>query len=402
MPKRGTAAGIVRAPRGSRRRLFAELLCTSSARRKARAAAAAAGARHRRGARGGRVPRAAGGAGRARARLVCVGASARCPYRTVPMVPKYGTISACVHAPRMPATWPSIRLCWLSAALLAFSAALLAFSPPPSADPPRPPSGQRRRVDADGRNERHRRLARHRRRGHRQADGRSDLAQADLCKPGWHFNLHSGDGTFRRARMTGKKRRCDSVIMHAAHGGMAASYDSPTIYAVKPGRVYTISYELRTDNLAPCCRGDTNRAGALTGGAYLRFFDMHGVKGSFSPALGTHAPQSTGGAWVRRSQRIETPTTARSARLHLAFAAHAHSAPQPDARWQRHWQRRLPHAICARRRRCDTAASAHDQRARPDNPESAGSRLCLPAQFSAVGRRVRSLCRLYPLAQPRT
>ena len=243
------------------------------------------------------------------------------------MVRYPSTISACT-SPGMPATWPSIRLCWLSTALLAFSAALLAFSAAAFRGPPSPSFRQRRRVDADG-------FATSVTAGSpgtgvavtAKPTAAPDLAQADLCKPGWHFNLHSGDGTFRRARMTGKKRRCDSVIMHAAHGGMAASYDSPTIYAVKPGRVYTISYELRTDNLAPCCRGDTNRAGALTGGAYLRFFDMHGVKGSFSPALGTHAPQSTGGAWVRRSQRIETPTTARSARLHLAFAAHAPLLP---------------------------------------------------------------------------
>ena len=143
----------------------------------------------------------------------------------------YWTISACTRAPArgMPATWPSIRLCWLSAALLAFSAALLAFSAAAFRGPPSPSFRQRRRVAADG-------FATGVTAGSpgtgvavtAKPTAAPDLAQADLCKPGWHFNLHSGDGTFQRARMTGKKRRCDSVIMHAAHGGMAASYDSPT------------------------------------------------------------------------------------------------------------------------------------------------------------------------------
>lgn len=111
---------------------------------------------------------------------------------------------------------------------------------------------------------------------------------------------------------------------------MAGSYDSNRLFTVEPGHEITITYLLKTDGLAPCCGSKTTRrkaTGSLIGGIYLRFFDMHGEKGAFSPALGTHAPVTTDGKWVQREQRFKVPTTARRARMHLAFAAHNTDSP---------------------------------------------------------------------------
>ena len=127
----------------------------------------------------------------------------------------------------------------------------------------------------------------------------------------WTFQKFRGEGTVRFVASAE-----GPVVELAASGseGMAASLRSPR-FPVEPNRQYTMTMDVRTEGLEAI---DAN----LTGAAYLLFWDGALLPGSYQPsdAVSTRAPRDSG--WHAVSQTVTTPTTARSAELHLAFAAY--------------------------------------------------------------------------------
>ncbi len=127
----------------------------------------------------------------------------------------------------------------------------------------------------------------------------------------WTFEKFRGEGTVRFVASDE-----GPVVELAASGteGMAASLRSPR-FPVEPNRQYTITMDVRTEGLETI---DAN----LTGAAYLLFWDSELLPGSYQPsdAVSTRAPRDSG--WHAVSQTVTTPTTARHAELHLAFAGY--------------------------------------------------------------------------------
>lgn len=94
--------------------------------------------------------------------------------------------------------------------------------------------------------------------------------------------------------------------------GMAASVHSPKL-PVDPGQQYVVTMEIRTEGLTPV-------TAKLTGAPYMFFWDARLLPGSFQPMPGRTAPSDSD--WHTVSQVFTTPVTARTAELHLAYAAY--------------------------------------------------------------------------------
>lgn len=94
--------------------------------------------------------------------------------------------------------------------------------------------------------------------------------------------------------------------------GMAASVHSPKL-PVEPGRQYVVTMEIKTEDFVSV-------NAKLTGAPYLFFWDARLLPGSFQPTPGNLAPNNSD--WHIISQVFTTPVTARTAELHLAYAAY--------------------------------------------------------------------------------
>jgi hypothetical protein len=124
----------------------------------------------------------------------------------------------------------------------------------------------------------------------------------------WTFERTLGEGGFRvEATADGDivEVWCDDAA------GMSASLRSRA-FPVQANRTYRVRMELRTQGLAAV-------DARLTGSPYVRFWDAEELPGGYQPGPGL-APRDSDWHWS--STVVTTPSTARSAQLHLAFAAY--------------------------------------------------------------------------------
>ena len=107
----------------------------------------------------------------------------------------------------------------------------------------------------------------------------------------------------------------------ADEDGMAASFMSPPL-DINPGFRYNASFKIKTKHLVPIPGGAAKGAATPTGSIYLHFFDVNNDSGAWNPQFGDLAPSDTAGEWQRINVSFVAPTTAKTARIHIAFAAH--------------------------------------------------------------------------------
>ena len=125
----------------------------------------------------------------------------------------------------------------------------------------------------------------------------------------WKFDRYLGSGGMR----VDKTPMGDVLgIESDSPDGMAASVHSPKL-AVEPGRQYVVTMEIKTEGFVPV-------NAKLTGAPYMFFWDARLLPGGYQPMPGTVAPSDSD--WHMVSQVFTTPETARTAELHLAYAAY--------------------------------------------------------------------------------
>jgi len=124
----------------------------------------------------------------------------------------------------------------------------------------------------------------------------------------WTFDRTLGEGDFRiEASAAGEV----AAFRGSAEQGMSASLRSIP-FPVEPNRRYRIGWDLRTQGLQAL-------DAKLTGSPYLHFYDAELLPGGYQPGPGLAPVDSD---WHAASITVTTPTTARSAVLHLVFAAY--------------------------------------------------------------------------------
>jgi hypothetical protein len=126
----------------------------------------------------------------------------------------------------------------------------------------------------------------------------------------WTFEKFRGEGTMRVIQ-SGR----GDVLELSSDGveGMAASVRSRS-FPVEPNRQYTITMDVRTEGLEAI-------DASLTGGIYVQFWDSQHMPGSYQPSDAVSTPAPENSEWHVISQKVTVPSTARTAGLHLVFAA---------------------------------------------------------------------------------
>jgi len=124
----------------------------------------------------------------------------------------------------------------------------------------------------------------------------------------WTFERFRGAG---RSTVAGQGN--DGVLEMWSEGaeGMAAEYRSVPI-PVEPNRKYRVRIEIKTKGLESIDAG-------LTGAPYVRFWDAQLLPSSYQPS-GSLAPADSD--WHAVEAIVTTPATARTAEIHLAYAAY--------------------------------------------------------------------------------
>ncbi len=124
----------------------------------------------------------------------------------------------------------------------------------------------------------------------------------------WSFERFRGGG-----RSTVAGEGSDAVLEMWSEGpeGMAAEFRSLPV-PVEPNRKYRVRIEIKTKGLEAIDAG-------LTGAPYVRFWDGELLPGPYQPS-GSLAPADS--EWHSVEAVVTTPATARTAEIHLAYAAY--------------------------------------------------------------------------------